>query len=47
MHALDNPTNKTNDVLLTSLFKAFALFMVKFDCKQTGTGQHLVGLAAK
>ena len=47
MNALDNSTNKTHDVLLTSLLKLFALFKVKFYYKPTGTGHHLIGLTIK
>ena len=47
MNLLENSTNNPNEVILTSLLKVFALLLVNFDYKQTGTGQHLVGLATK
>ena len=47
MHALENSTNIPNDLLLKSLLKWFAFFMVAFDCKQKITGPHLVGIAMK
>ena len=47
MNALENFTNKTHDVLLTSLLKHFALIKVKFYHKPTGTGHHLMGFTMK
>ena len=47
MHALENSTNKPNGVILTSLFKNIALFMVTFDYKQTVTGPYFLGIVMK
>ena len=44
---IGKPTNKPNHVLFTSLLKVFAMFMVEFDYKQTGTGPGFLGLTIK
>ena len=42
MNAFQNCTNRTNEVILTLLLKLFALFMVEFDHKQTGSDHKLL-----
>ena len=47
MHALEKYTKNQSELLLTSLLKLFAIFMVKFYHKQTGAGPYLLGLSMK
>ena len=47
MHALDNTKNNTNDVLLTTILKVFAIFMLNLDYEQNVIGTYFISLAMK